>query len=57
MILLFFLESMLLVQHKYKSKTQIYFLKLSILGFPIEFKHMIALINETQIMLFFLMNI
>ena len=35
------------------GKTQIQFLKLDTLGYPIEFKRMVALINETQIMLFF----
>ena len=29
------------------------FLRLGTLGFPIEFKHMVALTNETQIMLSF----
>ena len=35
------------------GKTYVQFLKLGTLGFPIEFKHMVVLINETQIMLFF----
>ena len=36
-----------------KGKTQMQFLKSSILGSPIEFKYMVALTNETQIMLSF----
>ena len=37
----------------YQDKTQVQFLRLGTLGSPIEFKHMIALTNETQIMLSF----
>ena len=36
-----------------KGKTQVQFLKLSILGFPIKFKHVVALTNEIQIILSF----
>ena len=35
------------------GKTQVQFLKLSTLGSPIEFKHMVALTNETLTMLSF----
>ena len=35
------------------GKTEVQFLRLSTLGFPIEFKRMVALTNETQIMLSF----
>ncbi len=35
------------------GKTQVQFIRLSILGSPIEFKYMIALTNETQTMLSF----
>ena len=35
------------------SKTQVQFLRLGTLGSPIEFKHMIALTNETQTILSF----
>ena len=35
------------------GKTQIQFLRLGTLGSPIKFKHMVTLINETQIMLYF----
>ena len=36
-----------------KGITQIQFLRLGTLGFPIEFKHMVTLTNETQTMLSF----
>ena len=35
------------------GKTQVQFLKLGTLGSPIEFKHMVALTNETQTMFYF----
>jgi hypothetical protein len=35
------------------GKTYVQFLKLGTLGSPIEFKHMVALTNETQTMLYF----
>ena len=35
------------------DKTLVQFLRLRTLGFPIEFKHMVALTNETQTMLYF----
>ena len=35
------------------DKTQVQFFRLGTLGSPIEFKHMVALTNETQTMLFF----
>ena len=41
-------------QHIYKKgKTQVQFLRLGTLGSPIKFKHMVALTNETQTMLYF----
>ena len=40
--------------HKIEGKALIQFLRLNTLGSPIEFKHMIALINKTQTMLYFL---
>ena len=40
--------------HKTEGKALVQFLRLNILGFPIEFKYMIALTNKTQIMLYFL---
>ena len=36
-----------------KGKTQVQFLRLGTLGFPIEFKHIVALTNKTQTMLSF----
>ena len=47
------------IYHKTKTnrnklgKTQVQFFRSNTLGFLIEFKHMVALINETQIMLSF----
>ena len=41
------------IKHKTKGKIQVQFLRLSTLGSSIEFKHMITLTNETQIMLSF----
>ena len=35
------------------GKTQLQFLRLSALGFPIEFKHIVALTNKIQTMLSF----
>jgi hypothetical protein len=35
------------------GKTYVQFLRLGTLSFPIELKHMVVLINETQIMLSF----
>ena len=35
------------------GKTQVQFLRLGTLGSPIEFKHMVALTNETQTLLSF----
>ena len=39
--------------HYQEGKTQIQFLRLGTSGSPIEFKHMVALNNETQTMLYF----
>ena len=39
--------------YKNMGKTQVQLLRSSILGSPIEFKHMVALTNETQTMLSF----
>ena len=38
----------------FMGKTQVQFLRLCTLGSPIEFKHMVALTNKTQTMLYFL---
>ena len=35
------------------GKTWVHFFRLSTLGSPIEFKHIVILINETQTMLYF----
>ena len=35
------------------GKTYVQFLKLGILGFPIEFKHIVTLTNETKTILYF----
>ena len=35
------------------GKTQVQFLRLGTLGSPIEFKHVVALTNKTQTMLYF----